>query len=517
MKRVLSIFILLLILLTVSSCRFSDVDNIIRYDIGSEPITLDPQAAYDGASELILSHVLEGLVTKNQSGEIIGACAKDFSATADGLTYTFILHEDLIWSDGSKLTSDDFLFAFTRIFSPETKATYKSNYLSIKNASKILNNELPIEQLGVSAPNETTLIIQLDYADSKFLETLTSVSALPCNREFFESTKGKYGADHKNLIYNNKFCINDWKKDNYVTLRPNKKYREQSGIKSDGINFYTSKSFEKETRFFEETTDMVSLSSKSVKGLDANKFKTIEFSCTTWVLGFNQSNEIFKNQNLRTAFTLCTQNIDVTPDKDIFQLADRILPLSLNSKFESPTLAAEHSAFSLYQDALQELKLKKLPTVSVICPDYYDFKLYLTYLQKAWSEELGIAVNFEVLGDDEYSKILQSGDFDIIIMPLTTYTDSPTDILSTFLTLSNFNYLSLADSEFDSLMANATQQNDINSQNLILYEAEKRLIESAVITPIFHEKEYLGLNVRVEDIFISPFGPKIDFGSAYKK
>ena len=119
MKRVFSIFTLLIILFTVSSCRFSDDDNIIRYDIGSEPITLDPQAANDRASELILSHVLEGLVTKNQDGEIIGACAKDFSVASDGLTYTFALHEDLVWSNGARLTSDDFLFAFTRIFSPK--------------------------------------------------------------------------------------------------------------------------------------------------------------------------------------------------------------------------------------------------------------------------------------------------------------------------------------------------------------------------------------------------------------
>lgn len=517
MKRVLSIFLLIVILLTVSSCRFSDDDNIIRYDIGSEPITLDPQASSDEASELILSHVLEGLVNKNQAGKIVGACAKEFFVTDDGLTYTFKLHADLSWSNGTKLTSDDFLFAITRIFSPETKAAYKSNYLSIKNATKVANNELSVQELGVFAPDETTLIIQLDYPDSKFMETLTSISALPCNREFFESTKGKYGADHKNIIYNNKFYINDWKQNNYITLRPNKKYRNQSEIKSDGINFYTSKKLDKEARFFEETTDIVSLSSNNVKGLNTDKFKTIEFSCTTWVLGFNQSNEIFKNQKLRTAFTLCTQSIDSTPDKDIFELADRILPPSLNSTFESPRLTAAQSASLLFQDALQELKLKKLPTVSVVCPDYYDFKLYLTYLQKAWSNELGIAVNFEVLNGDDYSTVLQNGDFDIIIMPLTTYTDSPADVLSSFQTLSGFNYLSLEDEKYDSFITDATQQKDPNKQNLILYEAEKYLIESAVITPIFYQKEYLGINIRVEDIFISPFGPKIDFGFAYKK
>lgn len=517
MKRALSVLILIALIFSLPSCRFSDDDNIIRYDLGADPITLDPQASNDKAGEVVLSHVMEGLFDKDINGNIVNACAKDYTVSGDGLVYTFTLHDDLAWSNGEKLTSDDFLFALTRLFLPETKTSDISGYLCIKNASKIYNGELPVDSLGVSAPNEATLVIQLEYKDSSLLHTLASVSASPCNREFFEKTKGKYGIDHKNMIYNNRFVINDWKAGNYITLRPNNNYRNQKAIKSDGINLYTYNDVNSKDRFFKETTDVVAVSHQDIKSLDSNKFKSMELSCTTWALTFNQNNTVLQNENLRKALLLCSQNINTTPDKEVFTVADRLLPLALKSKFDPPAMTSSKTAFELYQTALREIGVERLPTISIICPDYYDFKLYLTYLQKAWNDELGIAINFEVLDEASFYTALHNGEYDIIIMPITADSSAELGVLNSFTSTSGNNYIGYKNAEFDLLVSKASQQSVIEDQLSLLYEAEKHLIESAVLTPIFHEKEYLGLNVRVRDVSINPLGPEIDFSYSTKK
>ena len=517
MKRALSVLILITLIFSLPSCRFSDDDNIIRYDLGADPTTLDPQASNDKAGEIVLSHVMEGLFDKDINGNIVNACAKSYTVSEDGLIYTFTLYDDLNWSNGAKLTSDDFLFALTRLFLPETKVSDISGYLCIKNAAKIYKRELSVDALGVSAPDETTLVVELEYKDSSFLHTLASVSASPCNREFFEKTKGKYGIDHKNMIYNNRFVINDWRAENYITLRPNNDYRDQKAIKSDGINFYTYKNASAKERFFEGTTDVVAISPYDVKALDSSKFKSMELSCTTWALTFNQNNNVLQNENLRKALLLCSQQISTTPDKEIFSVADRMLPLALNSKFDSPVLTSSQTAFNLYQTALQELDLEKLPTISIICPDYYDFKLYLTYLQKAWNDQLGVAINFEVLDESSFYTSLYRGDYDIIIMPITADSSGELGVLNSFTSASGNNYIGYKNAGFDSLVSKASQQTVTEDQLSLLYEAEKHLIQSAVLTPIFHEKEYLGLNVRVQDVAINPLGPEIDFSYAAKK
>lgn len=517
MKRALSILILLATILVLSSCRFSNDDNILRYDIGGDPKTLDPQASGDKAGEIVLSHVMEGLFEKDENGKIVPACVKNYTVSENGLTYTFTLHDELFWSNGTRLTSDDFLFAFTRLFLSETKVADISGYLSIKNAAKVYKGELPVSALGISTPDEATLIIELDYKDSSLLQTLSLVSSSPCNREFFEKTKGKYGIDHKNMIYNNRFVINDWKQGSYITLRPNNDYRNQNAIKSDGINFYTYQDIDTKQRFFDGTTDVVSLSSSDIKSLDSGKFKSIEFSCTTWALAFNQEKDIFKNESLRKAFLLCSQSISTTPDKEIFSVADRILPPALESKYAAPVLASSQSPFNLCQTALKELKLDALPTISVICPDYYDFRLYLTYLQKAWLNELGVAVNFEVLSESDFNSALESRNFDLIIMPITADSGAQLGVFNSFTSSSGNNYISYRNEDYDLLVSKASQQTDIEQQLEFLYEAEKHLIQTAVLTPIFHEKEYLGINTRVENIVINPLGPEIDFSFANKK
>jgi len=516
-NRILSIFVVIALILSFSSCRFSDDDNILRYDIGSQPKTLDPQASNDEAGRLVLSHVFEGLLSKNSDGELVNACAKKYEVSKDGLTYTFTLHDDIFWSNGAKLTADDFLFAFTRLFRPETRASDVSGFLCIKNAKEIYNGERSVDDLGVYTLNETTLVIELDYNDSSFLQALATVPASPCNREFFEKTKGKYGADYKNVIYNNRFQINDWKENSYITLRPNNDYRDQSAIKSDGINFYTSANLNSKDRFFDETTDIVELSFNDIKSLDQSKFKTIPLSCTTWVLGFNQRNELFQNQKLRTALLLCAQQIDVKPDADIFTTAKSMIPLALEAEYDSPALKSPHPPFELYKSALEELGIAKLPTVKIIAPDYYDFKLYLTYLQKAWMNELGVAINFEVLDDSAFNSALEKGNFDIIILPITADSNAMLGVFNSFTSYSSNNYFSYKNAEYDALAAQASQQTSSQAQQSLFYELEKTLIESAVLTPVFHEKEYLGLNKRVQGIVINPLGPELDFSFAYKK
>ena len=51
--------------------------------------------------------------------EIIGDLAKEWSASDDGLTFTFTLHDNIRWTDGEDLTAEDVAFSLNRMVEPD--------------------------------------------------------------------------------------------------------------------------------------------------------------------------------------------------------------------------------------------------------------------------------------------------------------------------------------------------------------------------------------------------------------
>ena len=70
--------------------------------------------------------------------EFIPKLARSWKASADGLTYTFELREEAVFSDGSPVTADDVVFTFDWIRNPEVQADRTRSYLTkLKDVKKI--------------------------------------------------------------------------------------------------------------------------------------------------------------------------------------------------------------------------------------------------------------------------------------------------------------------------------------------------------------------------------------------
>ena len=91
---------------------------------------------------------------------IIPAAAESWSASDDGLTWTFILRDGLKWSDGTPLTAYDYEATFRLEATPEHAWDFAWFYAGvIKNWNEVIAGELPPEELGVKAIDDRTLEI----------------------------------------------------------------------------------------------------------------------------------------------------------------------------------------------------------------------------------------------------------------------------------------------------------------------------------------------------------------------
>ena len=81
-----------------------------------EPQTLDPQYCQDTPGGLIIYSMYDRLVRRDyETGEFYPELAESWEISEDGLTYTFHLRQDVVFSDGEPLTAEDVVYTFERV------------------------------------------------------------------------------------------------------------------------------------------------------------------------------------------------------------------------------------------------------------------------------------------------------------------------------------------------------------------------------------------------------------------
>ena len=181
--------------LPLVSCSGKKSNQLVKYNLSSEPVNLDPPLADDPSSALVVTNLFEGLLRMAADGKLTEGVATDYEVSDDGLTYVFHLRTDAKWyavadKREAPVTAHDFVFGFQRLFNPETGSVSAKKLYCIKNAEAVHTGSLPVSELGVTAEDDYTLLIQLDYANSMFLTLLTTPAAMPCNEAFSWRRRG---------------------------------------------------------------------------------------------------------------------------------------------------------------------------------------------------------------------------------------------------------------------------------------------------------------------------------------
>lgn len=99
--------------------------------VGS-PRFINPLFAITDADRDLTSLIYAGLLKVDQSGHLIPEMAESYSVSPDGLTYTFILKNNLTFHDGVPVTADDVEFTVLKAQGPGLKSPKRANWDSVK-------------------------------------------------------------------------------------------------------------------------------------------------------------------------------------------------------------------------------------------------------------------------------------------------------------------------------------------------------------------------------------------------
>jgi peptide/nickel transport system substrate-binding protein len=148
--------------------------------------------------------------------------AKTVTTSADGLTYTFKLRDDVSFHNGAKLTSADVLWSWKRYMDPKTEWRCLAEFDG-RNDLKVLSAE---------APDAGTFVMRINHRSALFLDTLARTDCAMTGILNKASVKADGSWDRP--IGTGPYMFADWKRGRSVTLSRFAAYKSPAGTKPDG-------------------------------------------------------------------------------------------------------------------------------------------------------------------------------------------------------------------------------------------------------------------------------------------
>jgi oligopeptide transport system substrate-binding protein len=509
--------------------------HFFRHDIPTNPRTLDPQTATGKTEALLIANLFDGLLKVDRDGKIIANIAAEYSVSADGLTYTFLLRDDVYWYyDGDysvKCTAYDFVFAFRRLFNPAVKSENAPLFYSIKNARDVHRGAIPyLDAVGVEAFGEFELRITLEEPNPLLPFLLTTSPAMPCNEELFNKTRGRYGLNAASIPSNGAFFITQWNYDpfssnnNIIIMRRHEKNSQAEQIFPRGLNFFIGFHDPLE-HFLDETVQALIAEGEMAELLMSRGLPYDGFENSVWGLVFNTSRgRAFGSEDLRFALAASIDRDALNVNKTGWSEARDLIPPGIHHTDEPyRTLAGEASmilfnpeaARLAYERGAAAAGRENLVGLDVIIPvdENNTAHEYLSRILQHWQVHLGFFCSIRTLSIDDFNEALSSGSYDIAMARISGEFNSPDAYLRAFGGAIRRSTASPS-IEFHELLTEARRTYDMQESARLYKQAENMILEQAVFIPVCYQTEMFFYNRKSEGLVYNPFTGAVIFRDA---
>ena len=495
----------------------SAAGDSLKVHIDVEVASMDPQVAVDGTSFEVLAAVTEGLYSLDADGSAIPAMADKVEKSEDGLTYTVTL-KDAKWSNGTPVTANDFVFAWRRLVDPKTASEYAfmGGIAGLKNADDISAGKVSPDQLGVTAKDDKTLVIELDTPVPFFESLMAFPSFFPVNEEFYNKCGDKFATTVDTILCNGAFKVTSYEPAaTTINLEKNADYWDADKVQLSGIQYQVIKDSQQAMLAYQNgDLDVATLSGEQVEQFQADpEFQSI-MAGYLWYISPNLKTPGLENENLRKALAL-------SYDKDA--IVNNILKDgSIKADFAVPTLLAtgpdgkdfrdgtdtylstdKAKALEYYDKAKEELG-KDSFSYTMIVEDTESAQNVAQFIQAEIQKTLpGVTINIETMPKKNRVERMQEGTFELGLTRWGPDYADPMTYLDMWTTDSPNNYGFWSNAEFDQIIQSAKKGElalDVNARWDALKKAEKMVMDEAVIFPVYQKGNAVMINKNVSGI-----------------
>jgi oligopeptide transport system substrate-binding protein len=422
--------------------------------------------------------------------------ASTWAASPDGKTYTFKLRPEARWSNGDRVVAGDFVAALRRLVDPATASAYAQVIDVVANAGEIVAGKKPPEALGVTAPDDSTVVVALATPAAYLPQLLSHTSTCPVHRPTLAAHGDSYARPGV-MVSNGAYVLKEWVQNSHILAIRNHHYWNDSATRLDAVKFLLIADENAElTRYRAGELHVTAVVPRGqFDWIKANLAGELHVSpqLSTYFYGFNLRRAPFKdNPGLRRALSL------VIDREKLAQLVLRVgelpaygwVPPGVNN-YASQSF--DYKSTPLAERTEEARRLYKEAGYSVSNPLRFELrynsaevhtKLAIA-IAAAWKEALGVEVQLTAV---EFKSLLQDidrGDVDVFRSSwVGDYNDAYT-YLQYLKSDFGINLPRYKNPDYDSLLARAAGEFDTTKRRELLEEAERLALHDHPLIPIY--------------------------------
>lgn len=498
MKKSLALlFVFLLLVASLAGCTGKkDDEMVIRYNVGTEPETMDVHLSTGIPEATIMLQIYEGLTRMNALGQPQAALAKSWDISEDKTEYTFHLREST-WANGEAVTAHDLVWSWKRALDPELAADYAYMLYPILGAEAYNAGEGSADDIGIEAVDDLTLKVKLVGPTPYFLSLVSFKTYYPVYKKNVEADPESWHLSVETTVGNGPFKMVKWA-ENKMEFVPNEKYWDAGAVKADRLIFSMVENASTELTMFENGELHMT---NTVPGQEIPRLKSMPELHIFPYLGtyyyiFNLEKAPFDDIRVRKALAMAidrkaiVENVTQGGQLPAFAFVPPGIPEPNGSDFRDKGGDYFEEDLAKAKELLAEAGYPNgegFPAFEILYNTSEGHKLIAEAIQEMWKKNLGITN--VTLTNQEWGTYLQSRDEGAFTVAragwIGDYND-PNTFLDMWTTGNGNNNSRFSNAEYDRLVAECLVEGNMSTRNDKLHRLEDIFMEEMPIIPIYY-------------------------------
>jgi peptide/nickel transport system substrate-binding protein len=512
----------LVVTATPAAAQGPTVGGTLVWALSGEPDSLDAQNTTSAVSDTVMPFIGAALVTKNPEGKYVGYLAESWETSEDGLVWDFKLKQGITFHNGDPFTAHDYAWTLQRALNPE---------VATGAAGQILGTVTSVEAL-----DDYTLRLNLSEPFFPILESLTSAGYLmPLSQRAVEEAGDEYG---RHPVSVGPYRFKEWQTGEKIVLERNPDFNWGPAFAHQGPWYIENLEFRIVPEYATvvaaleaEEIDYGDLQPKDVSRIqDTGQFQIFEplLKGLQPYVSLNVSQPPFDDIRVRKAFNLAVDKEAMIKTVARGQGIPQYGPMSpsvtgywpgveyigYHYDLEQAKALMEEAGYTYNADGMLEKDGQPFHITLKTRSGMEDLVKTAEVLQAQY-KELGVDVSIE---QQEYGVNVAdvvSGNYEASVF---RYLYNEADILWLAFHSKMMDVMNLprvTDPKLDELLDRTRTTVDPEARQEAVDEAQRYIVEQALIVPIYTPKNFIALNTRVKDALFSEPNGYIHWDDAY--